>query len=259
MTGTALITGASSGIGLELARIHARRKGNLVIVARSVGKLEELKSELESQHGISVLVIAEDLSSVGAAKRIHDRVQAEGIEIEVLINNAGFGGQGAFIERDWEADRDMIEVNVIALSELCRFFIPHMVARNKGRVLNVSSTAALIPGPLQATYFATKAFVTSLSNALHEELRKTKVTVTALMPGATETGFASEAGLEGTELFKETASAASVAKAGYSAMMAGKLNVIAGVPFARRITYALLPFIPKSRVLRVVRKTQETG
>jgi short-subunit dehydrogenase len=186
----AIITGASSGIGKELARIHAERGGALVIIARRKNKLEELREELETKHRVKVKVIVKDLTEPNAAKEIYNEIKESGIEIHYLINNAGFGGRGKFHERDWETDLAMINLNIIALTALTRHFLPDFVARNEGKIMNTSSTAAMIPGPLQAVYYASKAYVTSFSNAIAEELKDTNITVTALMPGATETEFA---------------------------------------------------------------------
>ncbi|MEM9668159.1 MAG: SDR family oxidoreductase [Pseudomonadota bacterium] len=257
MAQTALVTGASSGIGKEFARIHAMRGGDVILVARRADKLNELKQELEAGHGVKALVVAEDLTDEAAPQRIFDAVANSGSTLDILINNAGFGGRGLFHEREWQADRDMIQVNIIALSALTRLFLPGMVERNRGRILNVSSTAGELPGPLQAVYFATKAYVTSFSNALTEELSETDVTVTALLPGATESEFASTSGMDKTPLFQKTASARSVANAGYNAMQRGELDVVAGVPFSRRIVYSMVPFLPKRALMREVRKTQE--
>lgn len=253
----ALITGSSSGIGKQLAHIHAQRGGDLVVVARSEDKLNELKAELESKHSVQVTVIPKDLTLPDAAQEVYDHVKREGIEVEYLINNAGFGGRGKFHQRDWDQDHAMIQLNVVALTALCRLFLPDFVRRNSGRILNVSSTASLLPGPLQAVYYATKAFVTSLSNALAEELHDTNVTVTALLPGATETEFGRTSGMDKTSMFQKTASASSVAQDGYAGMLAGKLNVISGVTFGQRIMLAAIPFAPKKLLLRIVRKMQE--
>lgn len=257
MNNVALITGASSGIGAELAHIHAARGGDLVIVARREDKLDGLKTTLESNHNIEVIVIAKDLSQPGAARAIYDEVKQAGINVQYLINNAGFGGRGKFYERDWDTDLAMINLNVVALTALTRLFLPNFVAHNSGKILNVSSTASLVPGPLQAVYYATKAYVTSFSNAIAEELYDTNVTVTALLPGATNTEFASTANLEATELFSSAASARSVAAAGYEAMLAGKLNVIAGMSFMQRMVMALSPLLPKRMILKQIRQIQE--
>jgi len=255
--GTALVTGASTGIGRELARLHASHGGDLVAVARSADKLEALKHELEGEHGVQVTVIAMDLTEPAAPEQLHEAVQAAGITVDVLINNAGFGGRGKFHERDWATDHAMIQLNIVALTALTRRFLPDMVARNRGRILNVSSTAALLPGPLQAVYYATKAYVTSFSNAVAEELHDTDVTVTALMPGATETEFARVSGMDATSLFEHTAPASDVARAGYEAMLRGDLNVIAGVSLAQRLVMATAPLAPRRMLLRQVRQMQE--
>ncbi|MEM8523822.1 MAG: SDR family oxidoreductase [Bacteroidota bacterium] len=257
MKKAALITGASSGIGEELANIHAERGGDLVIVARSEDKLQALKTKLEQQYKVEVKVIVKDLTGTSAPKEIYEEVQREGIQVDYLINNAGFGGIGKFHEREWEKDLSMIQLNIVALTALTRFFLPGFVARNSGKVLNVSSTASLLPGPLQAVYYATKAYVTSFSNAIAEELHDKNVTVTALMPGATETDFGKVSGMDKTELFENTASARSVAEAGYEGMMEGKLDVLAGLTFGQKVMMKALPITPKKVVLSQVRKMQE--
>ncbi|MEP1034837.1 SDR family oxidoreductase [Ekhidna sp.] len=254
---TALITGASSGIGKEFAQIHAEQGGNLVIVARSADKLKELKDELEKVHGVLVHVIAKDLSERNAAKEIHGEVKSKGIEIDYLINNAGFGGVGRFHERNLQEDINMINLNISALTSLTHYFLQEFVARDEGKILNVSSTASLLPGPLQTVYYASKAYVTSFSNALAEELHDTNVTVSNLMPGATETEFGKVSGMDKTELFKNTANARVVAEGGYNAMLKGKLNVISGLKFSQRIMMAMVPLTPKKMILKQIRKMQE--
>ena len=185
-------------------------------------------------------------------------MKATGTTVDYLINNAGFGGQGKVHERNWSDDLAMIHLNIIALTALTRFFLPDFVRRNSGKILNVSSTAGMMPGPLQAVYFATKAYVTSFSNAISEELSDTNITVTALLPGATATQFAKASGLEKSKLFDNVASATDVAKAGYDGMIAGKLNVIAGVPLSLRIALAALPLAPTRLVMKQVRQMHET-
>jgi len=254
---TALITGASSGIGKELARIHAERGGDLVIVARREKALGELKNELEKENSISVKVITKDLSSPNASQEIYDEIKKDGIEIDFLINNAGFGGRGKFHEREWKKDLAMIQVNIIALSNLCRLFLPDFIARNNGKILNVSSTASFLPGPLQAVYFATKSYVQSFSNAIAEEVSGSGITVTNLMPGATETEFARTAKMDKTKLFGKTVSARSVAQDGYQAMLDGKLDIVSGLNFMQKIMITMIPFTPKKVLLRQVRKMQE--
>ncbi len=253
----ALITGASSGIGAELARIHAARGGDLILVARSEGKLNALKSELEALHRIQATVIAMDLTREEAPQELYDQVKAQGLAVDLLVNNAGFGGVGTFHEREWEQDRGMIQLNVVALTALCRLFLPDFVARGSGRILNVSSTASLMAGPMQAVYFATKAFVTSFSNAIAEELRGTGVTVTNLMPGATETDFGSTSGMDKTALFDKPASARAVAQAGYDATLKGDLDVMAGLTLPQRVMMAAIPVTPKSVLLKQVHAMQQ--
>ncbi|RXP54251.1 SDR family oxidoreductase [Lutibacter sp. HS1-25] len=256
-TKTALITGASTGIGKEFAKIHASKGENLVIVARNEEKLFQLKNELEHQYKIEVIVITKDLSQPNASKEIYENVKNLGIEIDYLINNAGFGGLGKFHERALEDDLAMINLNIVALTILTRLFLTDFVNKNSGKILNVSSTASLMPGPLQAVYFATKAYVTSFSNAIAEELHDTNVTVTALLPGATETEFGRISGMEKTAMFKKTASAYSVALDGYNGMMAGKIDVISGLTLSQKIMMAGIPFSPKKMILKQIRKMQE--
>ncbi len=257
MRPVALITGASSGIGRQFAAIHAEQGGDLVVVARRADRLAALRDELESPHRVRVTVISKDLTQPEAAQQVYDEVKAAGIQVDYLINNAGFGGQGKFHERDWNQDLAMIQLNIVTLSALCRLSLPDFVSRDGGRILNVSSTASLMPGPMQAVYFATKAYVTFLSNAIAEELHDTQVTVTALLPGVTETEFGRTSGMDKTDLFKKAVSPRSVALAGYNGMLAGRREVIAGVTFGQRLLLAALPLVPKKLLLRQVRKLQE--
>lgn len=257
MNKTALITGASSGIGKEFARIHAEKGGDLVVIARSMDKLQELKKELEQKHSVQVYVIQKDLTQPDASREVFDEVGAQGIEVEYLINNAGFGGRGKFYEREWEKDLAMINLNITALTALTRFFLPEFVKRNRGKILNVSSTASFMPGPLQAVYYATKAYVTFFSNALAEELYDTNITVTALMPGATETEFAKVSGMDKTSLFQNTFSPRVVALDGYNGMLAGKIDVLSGVTFGQKMMLGMLPLLSKKMKLRTIRQMQE--
>lgn len=258
MTDLALVTGASSGIGLELARAHARRGGRLVLVARGQAALDDAAAQLRRDGAAEVVTLAADLAAPGAVQALVDTLDARGLTPSILVNNAGFGGQGRFWERAWAEDAAMIDLNVRALTELTRRLLPRMVAARRGRVLHVASTAALLPGPLQAVYYATKAYVLSFGEALSEELRGTGVTVTTLLPGATRTGFAARGGLEDTALFHgPVADAATVARQGYDAMLAGRRRVYGGVPFLTRVQLALLPLLPRAYVLRLVRALQE--
>lgn len=254
---TALITGASTGIGKELATIHASKGGNLIIVARNESKLNQLKTDLEKQYNIKVVVIAKDLSNLNAPQEIYNEVKKLGIEIDYLMNNAGFGALGKFHELDLARQIEMINLNVTSLTALTHLFLPEFVKRNSGKILNTSSTASFMPGPLQAVYFATKAYVTFFSNALSEELYNTKITVTNLMPGATESEFGATSGMDKTEMFKKTATAYSVALDGYNGMLKGKIDVISGLTLSQKIMMAFIPFMPKKMILKQVRKMQE--
>lgn len=257
MNKTALITGASSGIGKEFARIHAEKGGDLIVVARSENKLYDLKRELEAAFNINVFVIQKDLIKPDASKEIYEEVKNAGLKVDYLINNAGFGGLGKFNERSLEYELAMINLNVSALTALTHYFLQDFVKKNEGKILNISSTASLMPGPLQAVYYATKAYVTSFSNAIAEEFRDTNITVTNLMPGATETQFGKISGMDKTEIFKKTVSARSVAEDGYNGMLKGKLDIISGLTFVQKILTSLLPFTPKKMILKQVRKMQE--
>ena len=257
MKNVALITGASTGIGRELCIIHAERGGDLVVVARRKDKLEQLKSELESKYSVNVMVITKDLSLQDAPKEVYNEVKNAGIEIDYLVNNAGFGGRGKFYERDWKKDYAMIQVNIHALTALTRFFLPDFVKRDFGKILNVSSTASFMPGPLQAVYYASKSYVTFFSNALAEELYDTNITVTALMPGATETEFAKVSGMDKTTMFKKTFSARKVAEDGYNAMLKGSRDVVSGVTFSQKMMLSMVPVLPKKMLLKTIRKMQE--
>lgn len=253
---TALITGASSGIGRELARLHAARGGDVVVVARRAEELNALKAELERAHGVRATVVAQDLSVPGAARAVFDATEGAGLQVEILINNAGFGGHGLFHERPLETHSAMIQVNVTALTELTRLCLPGMVERMYGRVLNLASMASFLPGPLQAVYYATKAYVLSLTEALANELDGTGVTVTALCPGPTASGFESAGELQGVSAFRNAASAREVAAFGYAAMERGEVVAIPGA--ANRIAVGLLPrFLPRGLVTRISRGTME--
>ncbi|MGF1731591.1 SDR family NAD(P)-dependent oxidoreductase [Photobacterium kasasachensis] len=253
---TALITGASGGIGLELARIHAQKGGDLVLVARSEDKLLTLKSELEAQYKIHVTVIAEDLSLPESAQRIFEQTEALGLQIDTLINNAGFGGHGLFHERELEADQAMMQVNMVSLTNLTHYYLKGMVARNNGRILNVSSTASFIPGPLQAVYYATKAYVTSFTQAIAEEVREYNVTATALCPGAVATDFVAAGNLDGVDIWKKAKSSASVAECGYKAMEQGKL-VAFNEGKLRLMLDWIIPFLPRKVILKTSRQAME--
>jgi short-subunit dehydrogenase len=253
---TALITGASSGIGLELARIFASNRYDLVLVARNEAKLLELARECESS-GVHAYVIAADLSKADAPRSIVEGVGRLGLEIDVLVNNAGYGLYGPFVETSLATELDMIQVNIAALTELTKRLLPGMVARRSGRILNLASTAAFVPGPLMAVYYATKAYVLSFSEAIANELEGSGVTVTALCPGPTASGFQAAASLEGSRLVagKTLPSSRDVAQAGYDALMSG---TVVYVPGLTNKLIAMSPrFSPRALIRRVVRYMQE--
>lgn len=256
MTQTALITGASGGIGLELARIHAEKGGNVVLVARSEDKLNTLKAVLEAQHNITATVISADLSEPQAAEDIFKQTEALGLTIDVLINNAGFGGHGLFHEQALKSEQGMIQVNISALTSLTHLYLTGMVERKAGKILNVSSTASFLPGPLQAVYFATKAYVTSFSQAIAEEVKPFGITVTALCPGAVNTGFVKAGNLEGVNLWKGAKSARSTAECGYKAMEQGKLIAFNEMRLKFMLEW-LIPFMPRKLTLKLSRRAME--
>jgi short-subunit dehydrogenase len=255
---TALVTGASSGIGEEFARIHAANGGDLVLVARREERLQRLKQELESQHSVKAICIVKDLSHPEAAEELYADILERGITVDYLVNNAGFGGYGTFVSRDWATDSSMVNLNILSLAALTRLFLPSMVERGSGRILNVASMAGFIPGPLQAVYYATKAFVLSFSEAIAEELRGTGVTVTALCPGVTKTEFARVGDLEESLAFKMMggATAESVAEYGYNSMRKGKVVAVHGLMNKLQI-HGLLRLVPRPLVRRISKMTMQ--
>jgi uncharacterized protein len=222
----ALVTGASSGIGVELARPLARDGYDLVLSARSLAPMEKLGAELQS-YGAGAVVIPADLSRAGAAAELASAIETRGLQIDVLINNAGLGAIGRFDQIDRSRIGEMLGVNVVALTELTRLLLPGMVARRRGKIMLLASTASFQPGPRMAVYFATKAYVLSLGEALAYELRGTGVTVTTVCPGATATNFFKVAGAEKTGL-PPPMSASEVARLGYRALKAGRRVAITG-------------------------------
>jgi short-subunit dehydrogenase len=226
----ALITGASAGIGLELARVFARKGFDVLLVARRADALEALAGRLEGEYEIKATTFIADLAQPDAPQKIFDHCQNEKFAVDVLVNNAGIGLGGEFGESDISRQMDIIRVNIEALTNLTGLFLPQMMLRRSGRILNVASTAAFQPGPLMAVYYASKAYVLSFSEALAEELRKTGVTVTALCPGPTRTEFAATAEIEMSRLFAAgAATAADVAEFGYDATMKGRRVAIPGM------------------------------
>lgn len=256
MSKTALITGASSGIGKEFARYHAKQGGDVIITARRKESLEALKTELEAEHGVKAHVIAADIGQEKGVQTLIKAVEKAGLRVDILINNAGFGGHGLHIERPLGNELGMIDLNVKSLVTLTHVFANKMVEQGGGKILNVGSTAGFAPGPNQAVYFATKAFVNSYSQAVDHEMRPKGVSCTVLAPGYVETEFAKTANLEGTAMVKAGgATAESVAKHGYDAMMAGKLLTIND----KRLSFTLnwiVPFLPRRMALKVIGDSQ---
>lgn len=257
MSKTALITGASGGIGKELAIIHASAGDDLVLVARTTSKLETLGLELEKEYGVKVHTITKDLSENNASKELFDEISGKAITIDYLINNAGFGDFGMFAETDWNKQEKMINLNITALAHLSRLIIPGMINRSYGKILNVASLAAFQPGPSMSVYFASKAFVLSFSQALNNELKDKGITVTALCPGSTKTDFhAVTLGDPGLVRERKMDSAKDVAGYGYKAMMKGKPVVIYGA--RNRFIIFMTRFLSREFVVKMARKIQES-
>ncbi len=225
---TALITGSSSGIGMHLAQEFARHGHSVVLVAPVESELRQVADELQSEGAPSVHVIAKDLEKPESAQEIFDELKSCGIEVDILVNNAGHGQRGNYWEIDLERDLSIVRLNVEAVLRLTKLFLPPMLARKRGRILNTASVAGFEPGPLLAVYHASKAFVLSLSESLATELEDHGVTVTALCPGPTDTDFFPKADMMETRAFQYAAAPQDVAKAGYQAVMDGKRVVIPG-------------------------------
>jgi len=253
---TALITGASSGIGREFAKLFAADRYDLVVVARAQDRLEQLKAELEEAHDINVHVVVSDLSAPTSPDRVHEAVTAANIQVDVLVNNAGFGGFGLFHETELEHELRMIQVNVTSLVHLSKLFVREMVARGNGHIINVASTAAFQAGPLQNVYYATKAFVLRFSEAMSNELGGTGVGVTVFCPGPTLTEFHARAGTDTSFKQMRQQSAEDATREGYEAFKKGKQAVISGrqnkvLAFGTR-------FVPRAFAAGVARKLQDT-
>ncbi len=256
MNKTVLITGASGGIGAELARVHARHGDHLVLVARNSDKLTELKKEIDGQYKVSVHIIVKDLSLRNAATGIFNELKSKSITIDYLINNAGFGHYGDFVNNPWNKEEQMIELNITTLTQLTKLFLPAMIERKYGKIMNVASVAGFLPGPLMAVYYATKAYVLSFSEALHQEVRQKGISVTALCPGPTSSGFQEAAAISGIKLFEHSMLPGSkqVAEYAYKSMMKGKPVAIHGV--LNRLMVASIRFTPRTLVAKAVRFIQ---
>ena len=255
----ALVTGGSSGIGRELARLLAADGHTLILVARSRERLEGVASELGGEYRVPVHVVPDDLSDSRSPRRIADAIRALGLTPDFLVNNAGFGMLGVFAQQDEAQLSGMVQVNMASLVMLTRLLLPDMIARGSGRIMNVASVAGFMPGPLMAVYYATTAFVISFSEALDSELRGTGVSVTCLCPGPTRTEFQKRSGMHRLNFFKGPFSmdVGPVARKGYAAMMRGRTLVLPGI--ANRMLPVVLRFIPRSVVPRLVYSIQSRG
>ena len=234
MTQTALVTGASSGIGLAFAHVLAREKYNLILVARSEDKLQEIKQDLIDKHGIEAVVLVHDLTKTEAVKQLFEQINQQNLTVDVLINNAGYGDYGEFASSDWEKLQGMILLNVLALTHLSRLCLPGMIARGYGQILNVASTAAFQPGPMMGVYFATKAYVLHLSEAIAAETQDAGIKVTALCPGPTQSNFGEVAGMDKIPGMSNVTSdkfptALEVAEYGYQCLQNGKVVAVHGL------------------------------
>jgi short-subunit dehydrogenase len=246
---TALITGASSGIGAALADVFARHRHDLVLVARDRRRLDDVAARLRDRHQATVHLLLADLSQPGSARAVYDEVQSLHLEVDVLVNNAGMIVYGEFTQTDLAREISMIGVNLVALTELTKLFLPGMRSRSRGAILNLGSTGSFAPSPLNAVYSATKAYVLSFSEAIAEELEGTGITVTALCPGATRSELQRRAGMEDVRLLRRgVMDAAEVAEAGYRALQAGRRVEIPGR--ADRLQIAVSRFLPRRTVVR---------
>ncbi|MBN2369832.1 MAG: SDR family oxidoreductase [Vicinamibacteria bacterium] len=253
----ALVTGASGGIGYELGREFARNGFDLALVARNQARLAEVARELEGQFDIRAVILPADLSDPEAPAELFRETQRRSMAVDALVNNAGFGDSGAFAACDWEIQRQMMQLNIVSLVQLTRLFLPVMLERRKGRILNVGSTASFAPVPNMCVYGATKAFVLSFSDALRAELQGTGVTVTALCPGVTSTRFAERAKTENALLVRFGGmTAADVARAGYDALAKGKARVVPG--WLNRLMIASLRLGSRNTVTRLSGRLMRT-
>ena len=256
MKKTALITGASSGIGLELAKEFAKSEINLVLVARSINKMQDLAAELKQKYNVQVEIIAKDLSELNSSKEIYDLCSKKQIEISYLVNNAGYGDFGNFATCNWEKQQNMINLNILTLTHLTHLFLPNMIKNKFGKILNLASIASFQPGPNMSVYFASKAYVLHFSEAISNELIGTGVTVTALCPGATESGFQVAAKMQESKLVKDKKlpSSKEVAEYGFNSMMEGKTVAIHGT--MNYLMANAVRLTPRNLVLKLVRYIQ---
>jgi len=255
---TALITGASGGIGLHLAHICAQHGHNVFLVARNRQRLGQVCGDIRSHFGVEADYLAVDLSAFGSATAVESALEERSITIDILVNNAGFATRGPFARTEESATMGMLQLNIMTLTQMTRLILPGMVERGYGRIMNVASIGAYMPGPLMAAYYASKAYVLSFSEAMNNELSGTGVMVTALCPGPTDTEFPRRAGLLNTKAFRRgTMDAASVARSGYTAMMKGKRVVIPGIK--NKLQMFPTPLVPRRVLAFFARQYNEIG
>lgn len=253
--GTALITGASAGLGTHFALALAKQGHDLILVARRQDRLDQLAQLVRQRHGVDAHVVALDLSRKNAVAKLAETVSRQGLSVDILINNAGYGARGAFAELDRAVQVRMIDLNCRALVELCHAFLPDMIAARSGAILNVASTAAFQPGPWMAVYYATKAFVLSFSEALHEEVKDQGVRVSALCPGPTRTEFADVADMADSDLFKRFAAAPETVVAdGLKALAANRAVAVSGG--LNRVMAGSIRFTPRGVARRIAGSLQ---
>lgn len=252
----ALITGATVGIGYELAKLFAHDGYNLILVARTEEDLQNRANEFSQQYGVQVVTIAKDLFQPDAAMQLYNEVKDKGLEVNVLVNDAGQGQYGLFVEQDLTRLHEIIQLNVVSLTTLTHVFVKDMVARNEGRILQLASIASQLPGPWQAVYHATKAYVLSLTEALIVELKDTGVTLTALQPGATDTDFFNKAEMQDSKILDSKLSdPAKVAKDGFEALMKGDDKVVSGLK--NKVMVGMSNVMPESMVAEQMDKMQQ--
>jgi uncharacterized protein len=251
----ALITGATNGIGYELAKLFASDGYNLVIVARTEADLHERTAEFKQQYEIDVIPIQKDLFEKNAAFEIHDEIKSRNIVVDILVNDAGQGQFGLFVESDIHRQLDIIQLNISSLTTLTYLFLKDMVARNEGKILQLASIASQLPGPWQAVYHATKAYVLSFTEALIRELKDSPVTITALQPGATDTDFFNKAEMQESKILDTKLSdPVQVAKDGYEALMKGDDKIVSG--FKNKVMVGMSNIMPEKTVAAQMDKMQ---
>jgi len=255
----ALVTGATSGIGLELAKLLAKDGYQLIHVARDEQELLKVSTAFQQDYGVEVINFPQDLAEPGAAKTLYDNILNEGLTVDVLVNNAGMGAYGLFIENDLDRELEIIQLNIVALVSLTKYVLRDMVRKGEGKILNLASIAGKAPGPWQAVYHGTKAFVHFFNEAVNNEIKDTGVTLTSLLPGATDTDFFNKAGMQEAKIVQDgdLADPATVAKDGYDAMMAGKDMVVSG--FKNKMQVAMGNVMSDEKQTEMMGKQQEPG